>query len=84
MGLGHNHRRTLDRCRKHGFTARFVPFREYLERSRDVYNQTMDRVKAKDTYYFDEAYFPRTQRAAGGALLYRRSWRPTCSGMSVL
>jgi len=57
MGLGHNHRRTLDRCRKHGFTARFVPFRENLERYRDVYNQTMDRVKAKDTYYFDEAYF---------------------------
>ncbi len=30
MGLGHNHRRTLERCRKQGFTARFVPFAEYL------------------------------------------------------
>ena len=57
MGLGHNHRRTLQRCRKDGFTARFVPFVEYFDAYRSVYNQTMDRVKAVDTYYFDEAYF---------------------------
>ncbi len=57
MGLGHNHRRSLQRCRKEGFTARFVPFAEYLEPYREVYNQTMDRVKAHDAYYFDETYF---------------------------
>ena len=57
MGLGHNHRRTLQRCTKEGFTARFVPLAEYLEPYREVYNQTMDRVKAHDAYYFDEAYF---------------------------
>lgn len=57
MGLGHNHRRTLQRCQKDGFTARFVPFVEYFEAYRSVYNQTMDRVKADDTYYFDETYF---------------------------
>lgn len=57
MGLGHNHRRSLQRCRKEGFTARFVPLAEYLEPYREVYNQTMDRVKAHDVYYFDEAYF---------------------------
>ena len=57
MGLGHNHRRSLERCRKQDFTARFVPLTEHLEPYRDVYNQTMDRVKAKDVYYFDEAYF---------------------------
>jgi hypothetical protein len=65
MGLGHNHRRTLQRCRKDDFTARFVPFAEYLEPYRDVYNQTMDRVKAKDAYYFDEAYFRELSQQPG-------------------
>ena len=57
MGLGHNHRRSLQRCRKEGFSARFVSLAEYLNPYREVYNQTMDRVKAHDEYYFDEAYF---------------------------
>lgn len=65
MGLGHNHRRTLERCRKHGFTARFVSPIEYLEPYRDVYNQTMDRVKAKDAYYFDESYFRELSQQQG-------------------
>lgn len=65
MGLGHNHRRTLERCRKNGFTARFVPLAEYLEPYREVYNQTMDRVKAQDTYYFDETYFRELGQQSG-------------------
>lgn len=65
MGLGHNHRRTLQRCAKEGFTARFVPFAEYFEPYRDIYNQTMDRVKAKDAYYFDETYFRELSQQPG-------------------
>lgn len=51
------HQETLKKCQKQDFTARFVPLGDILDEFVAIYNQTMDRVKAKDTYYFTHEYF---------------------------
>jgi hypothetical protein len=51
------HQETLKKCQKLGFTARFVPLTETLEPFIAVYEETMDRVKAKESYYFGRDYF---------------------------
>lgn len=52
-----NHQETLKKCQKAGFAARFVRLGEVLDEFVAIYNQTMDRVKAKDSYYFTRDYF---------------------------
>lgn len=51
------HQWTISKCRKAGFTARMVPLADYLDEFLTAYRQTMDRVKASQTYYFDREYF---------------------------
>jgi hypothetical protein len=51
------HRWTINKCKRLGFVARMVPFREHIDAFMDVYKETMDRVQAKDSYYFDRDYF---------------------------
>lgn len=51
------HQETIKKCRKLGYVARFVPPIEVLDEFTVLYEQTMDRVKAKDSYYFSRAYF---------------------------
>ena len=36
-----------------------VPFCEYIDAFMEVYQETMDRVKARDSYYFGRDYFAR-------------------------
>ncbi len=48
---------TITKCKKAGWTPRFVPFKECLEQFLGVYEQTMDRVHAQDSYYFGRDYF---------------------------
>lgn len=55
--ISKNHRRTLEKCRKLGFTTRFLPLRDVLDSFIDIYEQTMDRVGARDSYYFGRDYF---------------------------
>jgi hypothetical protein len=51
------HQSTINKCKRLGLEARMVPFREYIDEFIDLYNETMDRVVAKDQYYFSNDYF---------------------------
>ena len=51
------HQSTINKCKRLGLTARTVSFAEYMDEFLDIYQETMDRLKAKDSYYFDREYF---------------------------
>jgi hypothetical protein len=51
------HRETIRKGHQNGFVARFVPLAEVLDEFIVVYEQTMNRVKAKKMYYFGRCYF---------------------------
>jgi Acetyltransferase (GNAT) domain len=52
-------RRTkVNRCRRHGFYSTILPFsQEQISVFMDIYRDTMDRLNAKVSYYFDQAYY---------------------------
>lgn len=52
-----DHRSHINRCKRAGFTAKMLPLAEYVDVFMNVYNQTMDRVEAKQSFYFDYEYF---------------------------
>ncbi len=52
-----DHRNGIKRCQKAGMVARIVPFSEYIPDFMAIYNETMERVEAKELYYFDYDYF---------------------------
>jgi len=56
-GIRDGHQWTINKCRKLGFEALMVPFREYIVRFMEIYEETMDRVQARDSYYFGREYF---------------------------
>ena len=56
---------TLRKCEGLGFTARVVSLSDVLETFVEIYWQTMDRVKAKECYYFDQDYFACLARLPG-------------------
>lgn len=51
------HQWAIKKCKKLGFQARMVPLSENIEAFMDVYKETMDRVQARDSYYFGREYF---------------------------
>jgi len=51
------HQSTINKCTRLGFTARTVSFAEYIDEFMAIYEETMDRVKARDSYYFSREYF---------------------------
>lgn len=51
------HQSTINKCIRSGLNARTVSFAEYIDEFIAIYEETMDRVKAKDSYYFDRSYF---------------------------
>ena len=53
------HQWTINKGRRLGFTARMIPLAECLDVFVILYRETMDRVKAKETYYFRREYFER-------------------------
>jgi hypothetical protein len=55
MRLGH--KRTCKKCKSLGFTSRIVSLHDVFDGFVDLYKDTMDRVQATDTYYFDNEYF---------------------------
>ena len=52
-----SHLRTVKKCKSLGFTARMVSLLEVFDEFVALYQETMDRVRATDMYYFDEEYF---------------------------
>ena len=51
------HRRAVRRCERLGVTTRCVPFRSQLSTFIEIYQDTMNRVGASETYYFSPEYF---------------------------
>jgi hypothetical protein len=51
------HQSTINKCIRLGLTAKTVNFEDYLDEFIAIYQETMDRVKAKDHYYFSREYF---------------------------
>ena len=51
------HQSTINKCMRLGFTVRTVPYAEYMDEFIAIYEETMNRVKARDSYYFSREYF---------------------------
>lgn len=52
-----DHRKDINRHKRSGLTAIIVPFAENFEQFLDIYYETMDRLDAKNSYYFSREYF---------------------------
>ena len=51
------HRTSINKLKRSGMIARMVPFQEYISEFISLYHETMDRVGAGRSYYFDYQYF---------------------------
>lgn len=51
------HQSTINKCIRLGLTARTVSFADNIDEFIAIYEETMDRVKAKGIYYFSRDYF---------------------------
>jgi hypothetical protein len=52
-----SHRTKINRCKSRGMTAKIVDYQQYLPEFIEIYQETMDRVAANQSYYFDERYY---------------------------
>lgn len=52
-----DHRKDINRHRRSGHVARMVPFESYFSHFLEIYYETMDRVGANQSYYFDQTFF---------------------------
>lgn len=59
------HQSTINKCKRLGFTARMVNLAEYLEHFQAIYEETMNRVAASESYYFNQEYFLDLQNLDG-------------------
>lgn len=64
-GIREGHQWTIKKCKKLGFVPRMVSVREYLDPIVEIYQDTMDRVQAKESYYFGREYFARLGEMSG-------------------
>jgi hypothetical protein len=51
------HRTHINKCKRAGFIAKIVDYDDYLNDFISIYHQTMDRVEAKNNFYFNQEYF---------------------------
>jgi Acetyltransferase (GNAT) domain len=56
------HQSTINKCKRLGLIGRVVPLKDYIEEFLSIYNETMDRVVAKESYYFGRDYFLELQK----------------------
>ncbi len=66
QGYSPNTRTHLRRAQKKDVTVRQVTGREGLRAFQKVYYKTMDRLKAREYYYFDDVYFDKIARDLEG------------------
>ncbi len=64
-GIREGHQWTINKCRKLGFVSRMVSLRDHVDPFMGIYRETMDRVRAKDSYYFGRDYFARLGEMPG-------------------
>jgi hypothetical protein len=63
------HKSTINKCKRLGMEAKFVPIEEYLDEFTAIYLQTMGRVEAAERYYsFDFTYYEEMWKALGDQL----------------
>ncbi|MEL6493979.1 MAG: GNAT family N-acetyltransferase [Cyanobacteria bacterium J06623_7] len=51
------HQSTINKCMRLGLEVEVLPFVPHLDEFIDIYEETMNRVKAQDSYYFSREYF---------------------------
>lgn len=51
------HRTKINRCKRNGFTAKIVSFKQNIRLFNEIYEETMERVEAAKVYFFGEEYF---------------------------
>ena len=51
------HQSTINKCKRLGLVARTVPVAQHLDEFLAIYNETMKRLAAKDSYFFSHEYF---------------------------
>lgn len=59
------HQSTINKCKRLGFTARIVPFVEYLNEMKAIYEETMNRVESSKMYYFPQSYYTELSKKLG-------------------
>jgi hypothetical protein len=64
-GIRDGHQWTINKCKKLGFVPRMVSLRDHIEGVMEIYRETMDRVQAKESYYFGREYFARLGEMPG-------------------
>ncbi|MDJ0734694.1 MAG: GNAT family N-acetyltransferase [Nostocaceae cyanobacterium] len=64
-----NIRNKINKCKKNGFTVRMVDFDKYIDEYVDIYQETMERVTAKNNYFdFNKEYCLQLKSALGEQL----------------
>lgn len=51
------HQSTINKCKRLGLQARIVPYSDSMEVFTSIYTETMNRVSATQSYYFNQDYF---------------------------
>jgi Acetyltransferase (GNAT) domain len=51
------HQSTINKCKRLGLESKVVPFEDHIDVFLEIYNETMNRVVAKESYYFGRDYF---------------------------
>ncbi|MGF1591202.1 MAG: peptidoglycan bridge formation glycyltransferase FemA/FemB family protein [Pleurocapsa sp.] len=63
------HKSTINKCKRMGMEAKFVPIAGYINEFTAIYQETMARVGASDKYYsFDFNYYDEMRKALGERL----------------
>jgi lipid II:glycine glycyltransferase (peptidoglycan interpeptide bridge formation enzyme) len=62
------HRNKINRCKRAGFTARMVQVEQYISEFITIYEETMERVGAAQSYYFNKDYYLELRDALGEQL----------------
>jgi hypothetical protein len=68
-GTREGHRVTARKARDAGYVVREIPLAGAIDSVCEIYRQTMDRVRAANSYYFDGAYFEQLAATLPAALL---------------
>ena len=63
-----DHRKDINRHKRSGLEVRMVNFQEYFHEFMDCYQQTMERVGAKNLYFFGHEYFENIAHKLGNYL----------------
>ncbi|MBF2064059.1 MAG: GNAT family N-acetyltransferase [Calothrix sp. C42_A2020_038] len=78
-----DHRTKINWCKRAGMIAKMVSFQEYIDEFIEIYEETMNRVGASNSYYFDYNYFLKLASLADKIHLCVVEWEGqiTCAGL---